>query len=211
MSSRRALLESLLLSRLPSAFQEVEYIESSGTQYIDIGYACLTANQKVIIQFETTNSFAGNGIFGSQSSSARSGILWRSSTNLQFGIGNQGAGTVIGTYSQNVKYTFDYSSTQNTYSCRLNDTYLRENASYTGSNITNLNIFLFANNYQGSAESPVAIRMYSAKLYDNGVLARDFVPCYRKADNVIGLYDLVNGVFYTNAGSGTFTKGGDVL
>jgi hypothetical protein len=47
-------------------------------------------------------------------------------------------------------------------------------------------------------------------LYDNNVLVRDFIPCYRKSDNEIGLYDVVNGVFYANAGSGTFTKGNNI-
>lgn len=38
----------------------------------------------------------------------------------------------------------------------------------------------------------------------------DLVPCYRKADTVIGFYDVVNDVFYTNEGTGTFVKGPDV-
>ena len=38
------------------------------------------------------------------------------------------------------------------------------------------------------------------------------IPCYRKADNEIGLYDTVNDVFYTNANSvGYFDKGSDIV
>ena len=55
MSSRRALLESLLLSRLPSAFQEVEYIESSGTQYIDTSWIP-NNNTKAILRVENTQT-----------------------------------------------------------------------------------------------------------------------------------------------------------
>jgi hypothetical protein len=29
----------------------------------------------------------------------------------------------------------------------------------------------------------------------------------RKSDNVIGLYDVINGKFYTNSGTGEFIKG----
>ena len=36
------------------------------------------------------------------------------------------------------------------------------------------------------------------------------IPCYRKSDNVIGMYDTVGNVFYISAGTGTFTKGADV-
>ena len=44
----------------------------------------------------------------------------------------------------------------------------------------------------------------------DGTPIRSFVPCYRKSDNAIGLYDTVEGAFYTNAGTGAFTKGADV-
>ena len=37
-------------------------------------------------------------------------------------------------------------------------------------------------------------------MYYNGTLVRDFIPCYRNSDNEIGLYDLVNDIFYTNQG-----------
>jgi hypothetical protein len=53
-------------------------------------------------------------------------------------------------------------------------------------------------------------KIYNVKIYTSGNLVRDFIPCYRKSDDVIGLYDLVNDAFYTNAGTGTFTKGGDI-
>ena len=45
---------------------------------------------------------------------------------------------------------------------------------------------------------------------NGGGLIQYFIPCYRRSDNVIGFYDLVNDVFYTNAGSGTFSKGPNV-
>ena len=53
-------------------------------------------------------------------------------------------------------------------------------------------------------------RIYYAKIYDNGTLVRDLVPCYRKSDGVIGMYDKVNHIFYQNAGTGTFGKGEDI-
>jgi len=46
------------------------------------------------------------------------------------------------------------------------------------------------------------------KIWDNGVLLRDFVPCERVSDHVLGMYDKVNDVFYTNLGTGEFISGG---
>ena len=53
-------------------------------------------------------------------------------------------------------------------------------------------------------------KLYSCQIYDNNVIVRNYVPCYRKSDGVAGFYDLVNGVFYTNAGTGQFIIGGIV-
>lgn len=72
-------------------------------------------------------------------------------------------------------------------------------------------LWILANNYSRSTNKyNCRAKIYSMDISIDGVKERDFVPCYRKADNVIGLYDLVYGTFYTNQGSGTFTKGNDV-
>jgi len=70
-------------------------------------------------------------------------------------------------------------------------------------------LYLFFNNNE-------AIRNYGSgyiyycKCYENNVLAHNFIPCYRKADSVAGMYDTVTGEFKTNMGSGSFVVGGDV-
>ena len=90
----------------------------------------------------------------------------------------------------------------------------KQNA-YLSSNVSTTigNIFIFANHNSSRGSSNAAIqnvpamRLYAFKLYDNGVLVRNYVPCYRKSDNVVGLYDTVNNKFYINKGSGTFKYG----
>ena len=63
----------------------------------------------------------------------------------------------------------------------------------------------------GGDTSRIAGRIYNCKIYDKSTtpktLVRDFIPCYRNSDNEIGLYDLVNDMFYTNSGTGTFIAG----
>lgn len=51
------------------------------------------------------------------------------------------------------------------------------------------------------------IDWYSFKIWKGDTLLREFVPCYRKSDNVIGMYDIVEGTFYTNCGTGQFLAG----
>lgn len=56
-------------------------------------------------------------------------------------------------------------------------------------------------------------KIYHCSITENGKLVRNFIPCYRKADNKVGLFDTVGGSFYTasnTAGAGDFTKGTEV-
>lgn len=71
-------------------------------------------------------------------------------------------------------------------------------------NETNLWIFRRRTGANG-----VASKIYSFVATNNGTEKLNLIPCYRKSDNVIGMYDSVSRTFYTNAGSGTFVKGDD--
>ncbi|MDD2391526.1 MAG: prepilin-type N-terminal cleavage/methylation domain-containing protein [Bacilli bacterium] len=55
------------------------------------------------------------------------------------------------------------------------------------------------------------IDWYSFKIWNNGTLLRNFIPAKRNSDNILGMYDLVNNVFYTNAGTGAFTAGSEII
>lgn len=62
------------------------------------------------------------------------------------------------------------------------------------------------------------LRIGSFKIYEGTVdntasstLVHNYIPCYRISDSVIGLYDVVTNVFYVNAGTGTFSKGPDMV
>ena len=50
-------------------------------------------------------------------------------------------------------------------------------------------------------------RCYNCIIEEDNIVIRNFIPCYRKSDDEAGMYDLVSGKFYTNAGTGTFEVG----
>ena len=62
--------------------------------------------------------------------------------------------------------------------------------------------------FAGRTRHP-GVKLYSFTLYDGGILARDLIPCYRKSDAVIGVYDKISKAFYTST-TGAFTKGQDI-
>ena len=71
-------------------------------------------------------------------------------------------------------------------------------------------VFCYCKDWTTFANIPY-MKMYKLDIYDeNWIHIYDLVPCYRKSDTVIWLYDLVNNQFYTNSWTGTFTKWADV-
>jgi hypothetical protein len=80
-------------------------------------------------------------------------------------------------------------------------------------NPSNCDVLLFArsNGTSGAAMTSAAgIRIYHCKFYDGDNIVRDLYPCYRKSDNVPGMYDRINETFYPNKGTQSFIVGQDV-
>ena len=73
-----------------------------------------------------------------------------------------------------------------------------------------MNIFAMWNS-QSDGREPSIYNLYYFKVYDSSDnVVYELVPCYRKSDSVIWMYDIVNDQFYTNSWTWTFTKWPDV-
>ena len=203
-----------MIARLPREYQEVEYIQSTGSQYINTWFAYSKTTGKVEVKF-SSQAFGSQyhtyrlwGSYNQASPTSRSFILYVNYRNLRLWLWTGDSDTGRSLSTNTIYELTEEITTAGTCKVTLNGT--TTSHSYSGTIATNNNFYIFCNNETGSPGSYGRDRLYYLKLYEQGVLVRDFVPCYRKNDGVIGLYDLVNDVFYTNAGSGTFTKGSDV-
>jgi len=202
------------MSRLPNGYQEVEYIESTGTQWIDTGvYAnSLTTGFEMTFlgknNLTTTDGSFGTIFGGRQSSSSMQFDMSTYNGSKSSGVFEVGNRTQVALdYTKNVKLTCSYKNAVFT-SCTGTATTL------TPANTTSpMSVSLFAMHQRGTTlyYECGSLQLYSYKMYEGNTLIRNFVPCYRISDNVIGLYDTVNDVFYDNDGTGTFTKGENVV
>ena len=185
---------------LPSGYKHLEYIQSSGTQWIDTGFK---PNQNTRIKMDCNVIGFNSGdafLFGARIASGNTAFcLAADDANTRwfalYGNAVQNpTGTCTGKHSidfnQNVltldgkNFTFAKTTFQSSY-----------------------NLLLFATITNGNVDSQRGkMAIYSCQIYDNGTLVRDFVPC-QTTDGTIGLWDDVNSVFYQNAGTGTFTAG----
>ena len=88
---------------------------------------------------------------------------------------------------------------------RYQEMFLNDVSQYTAS-VTSygLPLMLLARNAtQGKAIG----KLYGARIYNaSNILVQNLIPV-KNSSNIIGMYDMVNGTFFTNAGSGTFTAG----
>lgn len=195
---------------LPSEYQEVEYIESSGTQYINTGLRLKQSHSVEMAIQNLTNASAK--IFGSRTSatsnnfSILTGLVGGTlSLVTDFQNYNNNRLSVDITNNLNDKYTIKINNSK----MSINDT---EKAITTYSNFTtpsNAYIFSASGTYPAGYVN-ASTKLYYCKIWNGTTLVRDYIPCYRKSDNEPGLYDLVNNVFYTNAGSDSFTYGNEI-
>ena len=198
------------ISQLPIEYQEVEYIQSSGTQYIDTGFVP-NNNTEIMLVFTNTNATTGNYycIFGTRTTANNDNTfaLWID-TNRRFGAFyvTEGIGQSLTLFPTSIDVTAKHTATMKGRVAEIDSVSVTCPAT---SSSPAYSFYIGACNTAGTAEYFSKILIYESKIYDNEILVRDFVPCYRKADNVAGLYDLVNNVFYTNAGSGVFAVGAD--
>ena len=198
-------------SKLPSEYQEVEYISSSGSQYIDTGLegkSGYTFETKVSFNsFPNTYSYISG--FGN-SSSNRIYFTRCAKSSMTDGYTYSSNATNLSNYSVSANTIYEYKSIMKVGEQK----YYRDGVLIGSASSTNTvsygNIWLFTADYINNPNGSVDAKIYYARYSYDGEIVRDFVPCYRKSDNAIGMYDLVEGKFYENKGSGTFTMGNNV-
>lgn len=185
-------------NRLPDGYTELEHIESSGTQYIDTGVVP-NANTKAVLTYQLTNPNTSNqAIFGV---AGQFSFRWYGSSGC---FRSNGGNSVD--FPKTIDATAKHTVVKETLTTTLDETHTLTTTAGTVSQT----LYLFAQHHATSgAQTLSSIKVFGFKLYDSNVLVRDFVPC-RNPSNAIGLYDVVNSVFYPNLGSGTFTAGAEI-
>lgn len=175
---------------LPAGYTKIEYLESDGTQFIDTGFVP-NNNTKVVIDAYVPEQETGP-LFGARGTGSPYVLYYRDSgkTSLQFG--NNMAYITTMPANQRIVVTLDRGKITG------DDVVYGD----VGDNSfqSSVSLCLFYDNFAYK----LSARIYSCKVYDNGVLIRDFIPC-TNPDGISGLWDSVNDVFYTMLHAG-YTK-----
>ena len=198
---------------LSTEYQQVEYLYSSGSQRIDTGvYADLDTK----LEFKANvNVTSGNfaDVAGYNQSDKTAGAFTIRAGATSTGAGSQFwfFGGAMGNISQmpNISSNQDTVVTMGKDGVEINGTLYPWNHAPTYTSI-NMTIYLFGVNPNGKTWTNASQKWYYAKIYQGDNMIRNLIPCYRKSDNEPGMYDTVNNIFYTNAGTGEFVVGPEV-
>lgn len=191
---------------IPSEYQQLAYLRSTGTQYIDTGIKP-TGNDRATItaQFISINTYGGDTAFGTRDSMSANCFIFGA-------VGENGRYFEIAYGDNPLVTTGTFNSDTNMHNFTLD-----KGKGYVDNVLCNdytpqtfdcsYNAFVFARNQGGAMQEGTCanLKVYGYRHYKNGVLTARLIPCKRKSDNVLGMYDLVSNTFLTNAGTGEFS------
>lgn len=197
---------------LPSLFIPLQYIQSSGTQFINTNHLA-TENTRTIFDYEYLNSSASwAGLFGSDNNPTNNNMgygLFLNGSTYSCYVSNHTTGGCwnqqVGTWAQNKRTLLDFTHS------RLAVDGLIYNLKTTTFTTSLVPIYLFSFRRSTGNAGISAIRLYNCQIWEGTTLVRNFIPAKTREDQMIGLYDTVNHKFYINAGSGAFTAGPPVV
>ena len=213
----RLLKSSENINGLPTGFQEVEYLESTGTQYIDTGYTPKpTSTYKSTFQLTNITTTSGNWfcVFGSvesNNSTFTELFLPRASGGgdvNQILAGNHNSSYIRVNYpwAVNAKYSFEMTPTAVSVN-GVSQGSISVDSSFTCSH----SIYLFARHeHNDTVGYNVSAKIHSFTIYEGNTLVRDFIPALNPAGRPC-MYDLVGKKAYYNLGTGEFSYGRKII
>lgn len=190
---------------LPSGYTELEYIQSTGTQYINTGF--MPNGKSKIAMNLTPLSDSSNACFfcARNETSATAGTTYTafyiSSNYYRFDFyGKSGQSDGVDAVGTNINIEASGGV------CKIGSKTITNAASTAASSMPWILLASARTSSISDLANMATAKLYSCQIYDNGALVRNFIPC-KNLSGEIGLYDAVNGQFYANAGTGTFTAG----
>lgn len=192
-----------------SDYDEISYIEATGSQYTLLNYQP-TATTRIVTDFAMSSGNPDNALWGartgytseydqfvlwmySNSSKPMTGFVYGSNT---WGSSDTSSGRVLN-YEETTRLVADASEN----GLFINDELIHPITKvHNGFNSIG-KLCIFGINRINSIESEFLIKakIYSMQIYEGSTLIIDLVPRIRNSDNVPGFYDTINEVFYPSA------------
>ena len=187
------------INKVDVQYIQLDYIESTGTQWINTGLTPII-NRKIEIDCIMTH--AGEEapvLFGAVNSSTGRFDVFAYQNKAWYRTNNSGASSSL-----------DYLAGQRVniamYTTGSVKHYFKDGIEYTQTETLNSgfgNIYIMRRGQAG--DNFAYMKLFGFKVYDNDSLIMDLIPVERLSDGKIGMLDQKNGNFFVNGGSGEFS------
>lgn len=187
-------------SILPAGYTQLEYIESTGTQWIKTNITGVNQDWSFVIDM-TISSAGFGGLYGIYNVGGNDRIcagIGNTNGRIDYVCGSTGYKTTTTALPRDTRYTIYSYPTK----FIINGVeYSKQKANFTTSNpLMLLSFMVWRNDNVGHYG-----KLHEAWVYnDSNILVLHGIPAQRESDSKPGLYDIVNDVFYTNNGTGEF-------
>lgn len=188
---------------LPVGYTELAYLETDGHSWFATGISVDTTTELEITASNLTSASA-QLMVARNTNSTRTFRIAKATASQRL-IGSVGAETIT---DANNDGTNKFTAKVNISSFYVDGTLIGNFASATPdlTGITEIDVFRGVYT-SGTYYAYAGSRLHRATIRKNGVAVIDYIPARRESDGVLGMYDLANGQFYTNAGTGDFVAG----
>lgn len=192
-------------------FALVDYVATTGTQYIDTGYL-MKSSSWVEMVADITNESGKTLIFFGVRVSNNNGQFYLgtspSASVLQDGHGSTSSNYASGSIAKYMGNKRVYVKKQ-TGSRALTDDILCECVTYSASSVSDsYSLYIAALNTGGVANFMPTMKMYRFRIFEGETLVHEYVP-WTDDEEVVCLKDTVTNDLLYNAGTGVFVRGSD--
>lgn len=177
--------------------KKIEYIQSTGTQFINTGITPTIDSRFEITLSDVVSGGGERCIFGVGTYSSNTFLMTKDSSN-----------PLVWYYRSKKTITTDITSKHviGLYrgSVTLDGTLIHDDENIGQTSFSSLCIFTAGTNFGDNYKS--SFKLYNFKIYTNDVLVFDGIPAL-DSDNIACLYDDVSHTYFYNVGTGDFTAG----
>ena len=169
---------------LPNGYKRVGCVEADGNQQVDLNLtmfetAPVDYEVQLIGYLDNTSAACGTLLANLSETSPYPGTAIRKNNNTAF-VQSIVSGVSSNITSTNTLFATNYTGTESSaFNCKT--------TLFGAINTTNGNWWRFGKG-----------RIYGCKIFINNILVRNLIPCIENSTSIVGLYDVVNNVFYTS-------------
>ena len=202
---------------LPAGYKRCEYIEGTGTQFIDLGSIPIGEKSGFRIRLNITSGTGANAFGGYVPNTGNFAYLGMRRGVARFFTSNYSGSVPVANfgkipYGTDIEYAYKYDNVRSLFSIQTNGIEIGTSRTSTMPK-SSFALFSFkeANGIIRRAAAEVAkMKLMLFEVFSGENIQAKLLPCIRLEDQSAGMYDIVSDTFFGNVGTGLFIAGNTV-